>query len=77
VRAEPVGFHLRRGQLKHPLGEPLVRVVADQLGIDQATLGVAKKNGVLKTMPTRRAFLSDLSNENEESWLIHSARAGG
>lgn len=57
-------------------GEPLVRMVADQLGIDQATLGVAKKEGVLNTMATRRAFLSDLSHRirlvyipKHSSWL--------
>lgn len=57
-------------------GEPLVRMVASQLGIDQATLGAAKKEGVLKTMATRRAFLSDLSHRirlvyipKHSSWL--------
>ncbi len=57
-------------------GEPLVRMLADQLGIDQATLGIAKKNGDLKTMATRRAFLSDLSHRirfvyipKHSSWL--------
>ncbi len=40
-------------------GEPLVRMVADQLGMDPSTLGAAKKEGILKTMATRRAFLSD------------------
>ena len=40
-------------------GEPLVRMIAEQLEIDPATLGAAKKHGVLKTMETRRAFLSD------------------
>jgi transposase len=57
-------------------GEPLVRMVADQLGIDQATLGVAKKNGALNTMATRRAFLSDVSHRirfvytpKHSSWL--------
>lgn len=57
-------------------GEPLVRLVADQLGIDQATLGAAKKEGVLNTMATRRAFLSDPSHRirlvyipKHSSWL--------
>ena len=40
-------------------GEELVRMVARKLGIDEQTLGQAKKRGVLKTMQTRREFLSD------------------
>jgi transposase len=57
-------------------GEPLVRLVADRLGIDPATLGAAKKEGVLSTMATRRAFLSDPSHRirfvylpKHSSWL--------
>jgi transposase len=57
-------------------GEPLVRMVADQLGIDQATLGQAKRRGVLKTMETRRAFLTDVTHRirfvylpKHSSWL--------
>ena len=57
-------------------GEPLVRVVADLLGIDASQLGVKKKQGVLKTMASRRAFLSDRSHRirfvylpKHSSWL--------
>ena len=57
-------------------GEPLVRMTAEKLGIDQATLGVAKKRGILKTMATRRAFLADRSHRirfvylpKHSSWL--------
>ncbi len=57
-------------------GEPLVRLVADQLGTDQATLGAPKQEGVLNTMDTRRAFLSDPSHRirfvylpKHSSWL--------
>ena len=57
-------------------GEELVRTVARKLGIDDATLGKAKKTGVLKTMKTRRAFLSDVSHAirfvylpKHSSWL--------
>lgn len=57
-------------------GEPLVRMVAEKLGIDQATLGVATEKGVLKTMATRRAFLSTPSHRirfvylpKHSSWL--------
>jgi transposase len=57
-------------------GEPLVRMVADQLGIDKTTLGKAKKHGILKTMSSRRAFLSDPAHRirfvyipKHSSWL--------
>lgn len=57
-------------------GEPLVRLVAEQLGIAPATLGTAKKAGVLNTMETRRAFLSDPTHRirfvylpKHSSWL--------
>lgn len=39
-------------------GEPLVRIVSDELGIDSSTLGVAEKHGILQTMASRREFLS-------------------
>ena len=51
-------------------------MVADQLGIDPESLGAVKKEGVLKTMETRRAFLSDPSHRirfvylpKHSSWL--------
>ena len=57
-------------------GEPLVRMVAEKLGIDQATLGIARKSGVVSTMETRRAFLSDPTHRirfvylpKHSSWL--------
>ncbi|MES2793932.1 MAG: transposase [Planctomycetota bacterium] len=57
-------------------GEPLVRLIADQLEIDQSTLGVVKKSGSLKDMEARRAFLSDLTHRirfvylpKHSSWL--------
>jgi transposase len=57
-------------------GEPLVRLVAEQLGIAPDTLGSAKKNGILSTMETRRAFLSDSKHRirfvylpKHSSWL--------
>lgn len=40
-------------------GEPIVRTVADLLGIDPTTLGKKKKCGILKSMISRRKFLSD------------------
>lgn len=57
-------------------GEPLVRMIAKQLGIDQSTLGIPEKHGVLKNMETRRAFLSDPTHRirfvylpKHSSWL--------
>lgn len=57
-------------------GEPLVRMIARQLKINETTLGVAKQRGILKTMASRREFLSDLSHRirfvylpKHSSWL--------
>ena len=57
-------------------GEDLVRTVARKLGIDEAILGKARKSGILKTMKTRRAFLSDKTHAirfvylpKHSSWL--------
>lgn len=57
-------------------GEPLVRMVAEHLGIPQNSLGEAEKQGILKNMVSRRAFLSDESHlirfvyiPKHSSWL--------
>jgi transposase len=57
-------------------GEELVRMVANELGIDEQTLGQARKHGILKTMKTRREFLSDPTHRirfvyipKHSSWL--------
>ena len=57
-------------------GEPLVRMVANRLGIDQESLGQVKRRGILKTMSSRRAFLCDPSHRirfvylpKHSSWL--------
>jgi hypothetical protein len=57
-------------------GEPLVRQIAKQLGIDEPTLGKAKERGPLKSMESRREFLSDTSHRirfvyipKHSSWL--------
>lgn len=58
-------------------GEPIVRLVAQQLGIDESDLGDKKKRkGILGSVSSRRAFLSDLSHRirfafipKHSSWL--------
>ena len=56
--------------------EMLVRYVARLQGIDENTLGQKGKSGVLKSLPTRQAFLSDRSHRirfvylpKHTSWL--------
>jgi transposase len=70
------GWVIVADNLNTHCGEPLVRMVADQLAIDSETLGAPRKNGHLKTMATRRAFLSDPSHRirfvylpKHSSWL--------
>jgi len=43
--------------------ESLVRFIAEIEGIDQSTLGVKDRSGILKNMNTRSAFLSDNSHQ--------------
>jgi len=43
------------------MSETLVRLIAERLGITD-DLGVKDKNGILKSMPTRKVFLSDKSH---------------
>jgi hypothetical protein len=57
-------------------GEPLVRAVAELLGVNQSDLGKKKRHGVLETMASRRAFLSDTNHRirlvylpKHSSWL--------
>lgn len=57
-------------------GEALVRTVAKHLGIASDQLGQAKKSGILKTMATRREFLSEPTHKirfvyipKHSSWL--------
>lgn len=58
-------------------GEPIVRTVAELLGVDQAELGDKKKRrGILGCVPSRREFLADPSHRirfvytpKHSSWL--------
>lgn len=59
------------------LGEPIVRWVADQIGIDQASLGNKnRRQGILGSVASRRALLTDPSHRirfvfvpKHSSWL--------
>ena len=46
-------------QLNTHKSESLVRIVADKCGIDENSLGVKGKSGILKSMKTRKSFLED------------------
>jgi transposase len=58
-------------------GEPIVRAIAKQLGIDESTLGNKKKRqGILGSVTSRKAFLTDPSHRirflfipKHSSWL--------
>lgn len=63
-------------QLNTHQSESLVRIVARQCGIDEDTLGVKGKSGILESMKTRKAFLEDESHRirfvytpKHTSWL--------
>jgi len=63
-------------QLNIHLSEGLVRLVARLCGIDEQTLGQKGKRGILKSMASRKAFLSDASHRvrfvytpKHSSWL--------
>lgn len=62
-------------QLNIHMSETLVQVVAAECGLDEA-LGTKGKAGILQSMDTRRAFLSDLTHRvrfvyvpKHSSWL--------
>jgi hypothetical protein len=77
IETDPNGrWVLVMDNLNTHCGEPVVRVVAEFLGIDQDSLGEAGKRGILKSMATRRKFLSDASHRirfvytpKHASWL--------
>jgi transposase len=52
-------WHLVLDNLNIHQSEALVRWIAEQEGIDQETLGVKGKSGVLRSMESRAAFLHD------------------
>ncbi|QDU07758.1 transposase [Gimesia aquarii] len=57
-------------------GAPLVQIVVQRLGIGPGSLGKVKRRDILKTMTSRRQFLSDpahrirfVSLPKHSSWL--------
>lgn len=63
-------------QLNTHQSEGLVRLVAQRCGIDEDSLGVKGKSGILQSMPTRKVFLEDESHRirfvytpKHTSWL--------
>jgi len=85
VQTDPeAGWVFILDNLNTHCGESLVRTVAAMLGIDQTSLGIPKKKGVLKSMATRKAFLSDESHRirfvylpKHSSWLNQIERIFG
>jgi putative transposase len=56
-------WHLMVDNLNIHQSESLVRWVAEREGIDQETLGAKGKNGILRSMESRAAFLHDPSHQ--------------
>ena len=77
VATEPdAGWVFIVDNLNTHCSESLVRYVARLEGIDQSTLGQKDKSGILKSMASRQAFLSDRSHRvrfvylpKHSSWL--------
>lgn len=53
------GYLFVMDQLNTHQSESVVRFVAQECGIDSDTLGIKGKEGILKNMQTRKAFLED------------------
>jgi len=63
VNTDPFGKHIFvTDHLNTHLSETLVRFVANDEGIDQLSLGVKGKSGILKNKVSREAFLADKSH---------------
>jgi transposase len=77
IKTDPNGrWVLVMDNLNTHCGEPVVRVIAEFLGVGQDSLGEAGKHGILKSMETRRKFLSDAEHRirfvytpKHASWL--------
>jgi hypothetical protein len=63
VRTDPFGRHIFvTDHLNTHLSETLVRFIANDEGIEQLSLGVKGKSGILKNKVSREAFLADKSH---------------
>jgi DDE superfamily endonuclease len=65
VESDPTAtkWHLMMDNLNIHQSESLVRWIAEREGIDEDTLGVKGKSGILCSMESRAAFLHDLTHQ--------------
>lgn len=56
-------WHIVVDNLNTHQSESLVRLIAKMEGIDEGSLGIKEKSGILKSMKTRAAFLHDPSHK--------------
>ena len=61
--SQAAGWHFVMDRLNTPMSEAAVRAVAKAEGTSAEALGIKGKSGILKSMITRAAYLSDTSHK--------------